>query len=301
MLTYGSVSIDKEYHAALGPVLQGKIPPGDAYWREFNGAFRNQALTQVALAAELFDGRPITTVCDPSWRKAENYSLGQHIGLDFDTEDKRSTFKHLMADPFIARYGSIIYTTPSHTPDKPRARVLFMLDTPIHQAKNYTLAATALLWIFGAADRQCKDPVRFFYGCKPGAGEMEWLNNELPLDIVKDLIGRYQRTGRANHRRAQRGPRREYGDPDRQKIADALDHLDPWALSYDEWVSVLMAVHSELPGGEGLSLAERWADGRPHEVEHKWRGFDPTGNVSGQVTIATLFKLAIEHGWEPRR
>jgi hypothetical protein len=294
------VSIDKTYMAGIGPVLQGKIPPGDAYWGKLNGSFDNRELTQLDLASELFDGRPVTTVCDPSWRKAENYSLGQHIGLDFDTEDKRSTFKYLLSDPFISRYGSIIYTTPSHTPDKPRARVLFMLDEPIHQAKNYALAATALLWIFGSADRQCKDPVRFFYGCKPGAGEMEWLNHELPLDIVKDLIRRYQDTGRAQHRRSQRPLDRTNQPADKLRIISALNHLDPWSVSYDEWLAVLMALHNEMPGSEGLSLAERWADGKPHEVERKWRGFDPGGNASGQITIGTLFALAKEHGWEGR-
>lgn len=300
MTLSGIVPTDKQYHVALGPVLTGKIPPGDPYWREFNGAFRNVELKQLDIASELYEGRPITTQCDPPWRKAENYALGQHIGLDFDTEDKRSTFKVLLKDSFISKYGSIIYTTPSHTPDKPRARVIFMLDRPIHQARNYTLAASALLWIFGTADRQCKDPVRFFYGCKPGAGEMEWLNNELPLDIVKDLISRYKATGRANHRRVHRGPIRTSGDTDRQKIVDALNHLDPWSVSYNEWVSVLMAIHSEMPGAAGLSLAESWADGKPHEVEQKWRSFDPSGNASGQVTVATLFKLAKDRGWEPR-
>ena len=37
--------------------------------------------------------------------------------------------------------------------EKPRARVVFLLDQPIMQAKNYTLAASALLWVFGTADR----------------------------------------------------------------------------------------------------------------------------------------------------
>ena len=284
------------YHVAIGPALQRKIPSGDPYWTTFNGAFRNQQLDQVTIASELFDGHAITTCCEPQWRKSENYKLGQHVGLDFDTEDKRSTIKTLMSDPFIAAHGAIIYTTPSHTPDKPRARVIFLLDKPIHQAKNYTLAASALLWIFGAADRQCKDPVRFFYGGKPGATEMEWLNNELPLSLVRDLIQRYKATGNQTRKRAQSKRTYTPGTADERQIADALKHIDPWRLDYDEWVKVLMAIHSEAPGA--LSLAESWADGKPGEVEHKWRGFDAGGNVSGRVSIGTLFALAKDSGWE---
>jgi hypothetical protein len=289
---------DKTYHVALGPVLNGKITPGDPFWTTFNGSFVNQKLTQLDIAAELYDGHPITTCCNPQWRKAENYRLGQHIGLDFDTEDKRSTIPVLMKDPFIAKYASLIYTTPSHTPDKPRARVLFMLDQPIYQAKNYAMAATALLWIFGTADRQCKDPVRLFYGCKPGAGEMEWLNHELPLEIVKDLIERYRVTGEQQRKRTQRTAPTAYQPADQARIRHALSHINPWSIGYDEWVSVLMAIHSELPGADGLALAESWADGFPNEVEIKWRGFNGSGNGIGKVTVGTLFALAKEHGWE---
>lgn len=291
-----AMGIDSLYHVALGPSLPGKIPSGDSRWHQFNGSFVNQELPQIDIASALYDGHPITTCCDPQWRKSENYQMGQHLGLDFDTEDQRSTIAMLMKDPFIKKYGSILYTTPSHTPDRPRARVLFMLDTPIRQAKNYTLAAASLLWIFGAADSQCKDPVRFFYGAKPGAAEMEWLGGELPLSLVKDLIQRYQTTGNNMRKQTQHNPIQRSSDE--REVADALRYINPWSLSYDEWVAILMAIHSEFPGPGGLSLADSWADGHPGEVELKWRSFDSSGNVSGRVGLGTLFALAKDNGWE---
>ncbi len=287
---------DTTYHIAIGPVVEQKIPPQDPQWRTFNGAFRSREMTQLEIATCIYDGHAITTCCNPPWRKAENYELGQHLGLDFDTEDERSTFHHLLKDPFIKEHASILYTTPSHTPAKPRARVLFMLDEPIHQAQNYAMAASALLNLFGTADRQCKDPVRFFYGCKPAVGDIELLHNELPLAMIKDLVQRYK-----DLQAARKQPKRERlskrGSTDESRIRDALDHLNPWAIDYDEWVSVLMALHSEL-GQSGLTLAESWAAGQPGEVEHKWRSFDANGNVSGKVTIGTLFALAKERGWQ---
>ena len=60
---------------------------------------------------------------------------------------------------------------------------------------------------------------------------------------------------------------------------------------------VLMAIHSELPGGNGLSLARSWGDGKPGEVEQKWKGFDSNGNVSGKISIGTLFSFAKDRGW----
>ena len=285
-----------EYKVAIGPALETKIPAGDPYWREFNASFHNLSLEAIDIAAALYEGCPITAWHKNNWRRGDNYLLGQHIGLDFDTEDKRSTIMQLQREPLTAKYGSIVYTTPSHTPDSPRARVIFLLDTPIQQATNYALASNALLWVFGNADRQCKDPARFFYGGKPGACEMEYLDNELPLDVIKDMIQRYQSTGNRERRRV--NTQYQAGNAEEAEVLDALKHVDPWSIAYDDWLAVLLAIHSEFPGPNGLHMAESWASGRPGEVAQKWRGFHPSGNVSGRVGIGTLFKFAQERGWQ---
>lgn len=284
------------YKVAFGPVLQGKLPPGDPGWPAFNGSFRNVEAPQIEIMDALWTGHPITTWHKDHWRKGENYILGQHLGLDFDTKDEQSTIPHLLQDSFIRRYAAMVYTTPSHTPAEPRARVIFLLDTPIHQPENYKRASLALLWIFGAADAKCKDPVRFFYGGKPGACEMEWIGNELPLAKIKDLIESYESTGKRERKRQQGAF--DSAPVDQARIADALRHVSPWAIDYEEWVSVLMAIHAELGDG-GLGLAESWGDGREGEVLRKWRSFKPGGNSAGKVGIGTLFALAQDRGWRP--
>ena len=182
--------------------LSGKIPPGDPLWPRFNASFENVDVPTIEIANYIYTGHAFTTWHRNNWRHSDNYILGQHIGLDFDTEDERSTLAALAKDRFIARYASLIYTTPSHAPDKPRGRVLFTLDNPIHQAKNYALAASAMVWLFGAADSKCKDAARFFYG-SPGC-EVEWLDNVLPLTVVRELIQRYQSTGTQAKRQTER-------------------------------------------------------------------------------------------------
>lgn len=284
------------YKVAVGPVLQNKLAYGDPYFPTLNASFQNREVSQVALAQALYEGHPITTWHRNHWRETKNYQLGQHLGIDFDTEDKRSSLPQLLKDPFIAKHSAILYTTPSHTPDKPRARVIFLLDTPIHQAVNYSLAATALLWVFGNADRQCKDAVRYFYGGKPGACELEWPGNELPLELVKDLIKRYQLTGARVRKQIER--RFEPSTADEREVVEALRHIDAWGISYDEWVAVLMAIHSEFPGANGISIAESWADGKDGEVAQKWRSFAREGNGTGRVGIGTLFQWAKDRGWD---
>lgn len=76
---------------------------------------------------------------------------------------------------------------------------------------------------------------------------------------------------------------------------DALSHLNPWDGPYDWWVDILMALHSEFPGPDGLAVAEAWGDGKEGEIAAKWRTFSPDGGI----TIGTLYREAENHGWVP--
>lgn len=283
--------MDTTYKVAISRYqLKAKLPPGDPLWKEFNASFDNRAVTPEHLIDEIYKGKAITTWHKDNWRTSENYMLGQHIGLDFDSGDEKSTIAYWAKNAYVKKYASFMYTTVSHTPDNPRARLIFLLDAPIFQAKNYALAVSALLWIFETADRQCKDPVRFFYG---SAGcEVEWFGNVLPLQAVHDSIRVYRESGQAERHQA---AKREYSaPPSQQEVADALKFIPPWGVAYDEWVQVLMGIHSAF-GDAGRGLADSWADGKPGEVEQKWRSFH-TGKQDA-VTVATVFGLAKRFGW----
>lgn len=270
-----------------------KLPPGDPMWSKFNASFDNLDVETMQLVEAVYNGQAITTHHKNHWRTSENYICGQHIGLDFDNGDKHSTLAYLMADKFVSKYAAFAYTTMSHTDEAPRSRVIFLIDTPIMQAKNYTLAVASLLWLFGTADRQCKDAVRFFYGSKNC--EFEYLDNTLPLEVVRKLITQYQETGQAEHRKA---TRKDYSAPvEQQEVADALRFIPPWGISYDEWLEVLMGIHSAF-GENGYTLANAWADGKPGELEQKWKSFKSSGNGRGAVTIATVFGIAKRYGWK---
>lgn len=270
-----------------------KIPHGDEFWSEFNRSFANKELEPVEILNEIYTGHPFTTWHANSWRHGKNYILGQHLALDFDTEDERSTIPYLIKDRFIQKHAFAIYTTPSHTPSTPRARVLFLLDTPIQQAKNYACAASAFVWLFGGSDRQCKDACRFFYGSHNCT--IEWLGNELPLEKVKEIIGQYQHTAQLEKRRQDATIRAE--SPEQEEVVSALKSIPAWGIEYDEWVKILMAIHQAY-GSSGLSIAESWADGADGEVKRKWKSFNGQGNTTGTVTLNTVFRMARDRGWQ---
>ena len=291
---HGAAMTAPTYQIAVsGYPLERKLPPGDPSWNQFNASFENKEYEPVDIANAVYFGHAITTWHKDHWRAGKNYLSGQHIGLDFDTGDNLSSIPHLKSDKFISKYGAFLYTTMSHTEEAPRARAIFLLDKPIMQSSNYTLAAAALLWLFGSADRQCKDAVRFFYGSPDCT--MEMLGNVLPLEVVKRLIANYQETGAKEKRKSTRS---DYHAPaSQQEVEEALRMIPPLQIEYDEWLAVLMAIHSQFGDG-GLALAESWGEGKGDEISRKWKSFNEAGNSSGAITIASVFGLAKRYGWK---
>lgn len=81
-------------------------------------------------------------------------------------------------------------------------------------------------------------------------------------------------------------------------LREVLQHIDPAALNYQDWVNVGMALKLE---GYPSSLWDEWSQrdpGRYHTGEcfRKWQSFHGTGTP---VTGGTIVQLARDQGWEP--
>lgn len=83
---------------------------------------------------------------------------------------------------------------------------------------------------------------------------------------------------------------------DLHELQEALDFINPDSLTYQEWLSVGMALKD---AGAPVGLWASWSSrdgGRYHrgECEKKWEGFR---GALAPVTASTIFKLARDHGW----
>lgn len=89
-----------------------------------------------------------------------------------------------------------------------------------------------------------------------------------------------------------------YASPSMERIESALAvlpaHFGSTGEGYNRWMSVLMAVQAEL-GESGIELCERYVPGQPGEIAAKFASFHRNG-----TTIATLFDLAKQYGWQPK-
>lgn len=83
-------------------------------------------------------------------------------------------------------------------------------------------------------------------------------------------------------------------------LLECMEAIDPASCSYEEWVSVGMALHHE---GYAADDWDRWsardaARYHPGECDSKWRSF---GSSPETVTGGTIVQMARDAGWEPPR
>ena len=94
---------------------------------------------------------------------------------------------------------------------------------------------------------------------------------------------------------------RLYGTPTEKEIADLLSVLPSDGWEYSDYNAILMAVHSVFPDEVGVRLIQAWSP-----ALDKRTGEDITAgkfaSYQGQgISAGTLYHLAKEHGWMPRK
>ncbi|MGJ7912616.1 hypothetical protein [Neobacillus sp. LXY-1] len=137
------------------------------------------------LAKEVIRGKTFT----PAYFKVKNGEIHRRkeywysqevIALDFD--DGMTLDKAL--EEFKSS-GCFIYTTFSHTEEKHKFRVVFVLDRPIYKMYDFERIINGLLTKYPQADGHCKDCNRLFFGGKE-LYEINY-NNRLKVDDFLNL------------------------------------------------------------------------------------------------------------------
>lgn len=274
--------------------LVGKMRPDatPADWSRYHAAFKREQMTARGLAVNVYRGFSFCPVYD-GHRRQEHFKGAWHVAFDFDDNGLDA----LRAVEWAAWYASFGYSTPSSTETAPKCRVVFILESPLTDPQQYRDLYHALAWRFAEAgmmtDPACKDIIRLYYGSPRCALWDNW--SILPADVVRWFVDDWrEHTTRPEPKPA---PAQYISPPrsaDEAQIRDALRYIPAWG-DYDDWLRVLMAVHSVMPGADGVALVEAWSPGKPGEVAKKFRSFD--ANRPGGVNLGTLFHMASQNGY----
>ena len=123
-------------------------------------------------------------------RVGSNFAAMFLAGVDFDTGT--STDDVIDRYPLARDHASFAYPTASHTPQAPRCRLVFCLETPITTAAQAEELQRALLYHFEMEipDPSGSDSVRVWYGA-PGK-HPTWIGGVLDDKTVQTLLEAYR-------------------------------------------------------------------------------------------------------------
>lgn len=244
------IAINKRYIDKLPATTSKDI------WREFNGSFENLDISPRMFLAYVKSGYAYSPQ-HIAYRKSANFFCGQHLATDHDTDDDRSSIQSLAQNPFIRDHAYAIHATPSSTPEKPRSRVIFVLDEPIMNRDKYSQMTSGICHKFnGLSDQTTKDVCRFFFGRK--GAETLILGNTLSLRTVAlEIVKPYLDAVRKEDER-KRIEWEKYRRANKSSISDDLlnhilsSELDKIALAPDgEKYTTLLKVSRTMGGYVG--------------------------------------------------
>lgn len=148
----------------------------------FVSGFERAEINPQQLAKLIKQGYAYAPVLKGSQRRASNFLASSVLSLDVDGEVDVAAIGN---DPLVRQGATIIYTTVSHSLERPRFRIVFALEEPIYDSQQFRAAKQSIaLRLFG--DKSVVDPSRLFYGNT--RAQIEVKDRGLSLGIVEELI-----------------------------------------------------------------------------------------------------------------
>lgn len=257
---------------------------------------------------------PAVFKSSPCERKTGSAVHCNLLCLDIDDSAEAARILKVGVATLLGDRNAIVWHTARSTPAAPRLRVVVPVDAvPVPQ---YGVAVTALAGLMGmsSVNRESKVPVQPMYL------PVEYVDDErtviayvktdgtsLDLSGLETLAG-LAPSGPVNPADADVGDieylRAPVEEITKEEIEDALSKI-PADCSMQQWVEIGMALKHQF-GSAGFTLWDDWSSKAPskypgmEECSHRWESFAANPKDRVPVTIRSLVKVAVDHGWNNR-
>jgi hypothetical protein len=217
-------------------------------------------------------------------REASGFVSSQIIGVDID--ETTVPFEELQNDDWLKEHASFAYTTPSHTDNKPRYRIIFVLARPITNPDEYRSAVTSMIDKYGG-DQSAKDNVRLWFG-SPNAKTIVF--GKIISDKALNTLVRTSESERNEQRTFDTFGLSKLSIDD---VRDMLRYI-PAKQSHIQWKKISFAIFDAVGTGDDvMQMLERWS---PSTIPYRDLLKSPLNNVR----TGTLIFEAKKHGWHPK-
>jgi hypothetical protein len=244
-------------------------------------AFELITVDGVATSAELWtDNR-----CDA------NFVSRQLIMIDIDDG---MTIQDLFKDDFYNLYGAGFYTTPSHTDDNHRFRIIFRLERKETDKERYKKIVQGLMHVYNHADPACKDATRLYYGTVDCMIK-ECRTKLLTDSAVESLIEYAELQEQQDIDMLQQMPTTNYvqNQYDVDYVEELLNRIQRLTGSlkgeYELWRTIAWATCGTLNIGDAQALMMRHWPTKTKQEMQTLKSFKPS---QAKHKVGTLIKLS---------
>ncbi|MFY0646687.1 AAA family ATPase [Sulfitobacter geojensis] len=232
-----------------------------------------------------------------------NANVATITGLEADYDAGQMTPKEARDKLAKAGIAAVIYTTPSHTDDAPRWRVLSPFSGPLPpEAREEHMARLNGVLDGALAGESFTLSQAYYAGNVEGRAKVQtFLVDGQPIDKANGLKPIYKDGGKTKPERTKNTDEKT-GLP-YHEIKDAMMYVpntsaNPKADDREWWLGMLAALHHETDGGEeGLELAHDWSKLHdsydPEATDAAWDSFRRGSGKTG----ATILSEARFYGW----
>ncbi|WP_354089857.1 AAA family ATPase [Brevundimonas faecalis] len=290
--------------------------------------------TTLRLFADLIDGTRATSKKSLPWLKLARFgdvpklpggslrhdaNLETIDGVEGDYDAGVVTLDEAAKRLRAANLAGILYTTPSHTPEAPRWRVLCPTSEALSPDERYALMARVNGALGGILAGESFTRSQSYYFGAVGKGEYHTVGlvEGRPVDMALEIVALDKGGGPyvdvedllAGIEPIQ--PVAPVADLDEDDDLEALlfesrvDRINA-ALAFvpaddrDEWLRIGMAINAASSGSErGFEVWEAWSQGSDkYDAKDQRKKWDSFGHRSGKTLgIGSLFDLAKAYGW----
>lgn len=165
---------------SINDKLIDKEPP--EHKRDLAQNFDEYDLTLDELAHSIGMGLAFSYRFSKGHRKSSNFICADFLCVDMDGA---RTLEDTLSDPIVTKYCSLYYTTPSHSRDHHRFRLVFVTPRTLLKVEDAVYACRALSRRLDG-DMSATDGARMFYGSSKS--EPVTLGNRLSDAFLEELI-----------------------------------------------------------------------------------------------------------------
>lgn len=214
-------------------------------------------------------------------RALASFISAQIFGVDVDHGQR--PFESLRDDPYLQKNALFAYTTPSHTEEHPRFRIIFITPHPVRSTEHYKKLVIEISDRY-QGDKNARDAVRLWFG-NPDAQVIWWGKTMDAAEVEATLLDDTEAKAAEIQHKAQ---------ATRSFTMDELAHLLkylPTSMDHIDWKRAIGGIFNEFGvNHEVFAMLEAWAPAeRTYAKEYDYR--------LKRVGIGTTIWLAKKNGY----